>query len=525
MSIIDELTNLELKILPIFVSHDKGEGVTLDAAMSLSGLKDIEVLRSSQWLSNKGLVKVAEDAKEFVDLDSNGKSYRDSGLPEVRILHAIKNTKKSVSQLASEGITNDEINISVGQLKKNVAINLSKNENNELVLEITENGKKLLDKESLETRFLKKKFPVLLSELAPEEKFAYDTLVRRKQIVKTEIKKTITVFITPEGKEIEKNLKSSGNAEKIERLTPEMIRSGGFQGKYFRSFDIKSPVPKYYYGRKHFVNEAIDYIKKIFLEMGFAEMKGSMVQTSFWDLDSLFVPQDHPAREMQDTFYIKNPAEGELQKTLSGKIKAVHEKGLSGLDKSGINAIEGSRGWGGKFSEEVSRKNLLRTHNTVISAQTIAQLKETDLPAKFFSIDKVYRNEALDQKHLFEFHQVEGIVVDPNANFKHLLGYLKEFFKKMGYDDVRIRPAHFPYTEPSAEIEVYIKETDTWIELGGSGIFRPEVVVPLLGKDVPVLAWGLGLERIIVPYFGFRDIRLLYNNDLKVLRNSKKWMM
>lgn len=519
MSIIDELTNLELKVLPILAKEDKGKGITVDEFVVKSGLKDIEILRTAGWLQNKGLATIKEDVKETIDLDVNGEAYKNIGLPEIRILKAIFSSKKSVSELTSAGITNEEINISIGQLKKNVAANLSKNDKNELVLEITANGKKLLEKESLESRFLKRKFPVALNELLPEEKFAYDSLTKRKQIVKLDAKKIVTISITHEGKTLSKNL--SGDSGRVEKLTPEMIKTGSFQGKSFRSFDIKSQVPRYYYGRKHFVNDAIDYVKKIFLEMGFSEMKGSMVQTSFWDLDALFVPQDHPAREMQDTFYIKNPKDGEISKTLAPKVKLVHEKGISALDKGATD----SRGWGGNFSEEVSKKNLLRTHTTVISAQMIAQLKAADLPAKFFSVDKVYRNEALDQKHLFEFHQVEGIIIDPNANFKNLLGYLKEFFKKMGYDDVRIRPGHFPYTEPSAEVEVYIKETDTWIELGGSGVFRPEVVVPLLGKDVPVLAFGLGLERIIVPYYGFRDIRLLYNNDLKVLRNSKKWMM
>ena len=114
--------------------------------------------------------------------------------------------------------------------------------------------------------------------------------------------------------------------------------------------------------------------------------------------------------------------------------------------------------------------------------------------------------------------------MDPEANFKHLKGYLSEFFQKMGFEKVRIRPAHFPYTEPSAEVDVFHPIKKTWVELGGAGIFRPEMVVPLLGKDVPVLAWGLGLERSIMEYYGFNDVRLLYQNDLKNLRESKLWM-
>ncbi len=149
------------------------------------------------------------------------------------------------------------------------------------------------------------------------------------------------------------------------------------------------------------------------------------------------------------------------------------------------------------------------------------QLK--DLPKKFFAVGRNFRNETLDWSHLFEFNQFEGIVVDKNANFRHLLGYLKEFFKKIGYPQARFRPAHFPYTEPSVEIDVFHPVHKKWIELGGAGIFRPEVVVPLLGEWVPVLAWGPGLDRQLMEYFQITDIRDLYSNDLKQLREIKKW--
>ena len=160
----------------------------------------------------------------------------------------------------------------------------------------------------------------------------------------------------------------------------------------------------------------------------------------------------------------------------------------------------------------------------MLSAQTISKLKEKDLPAKFFSVGKVFRNEDLDWKHLFEFYQVEGIVIDPNANLQHLKGYLTQFYKKMGYEKIRMRPAHFPYTEPSLEIDVFHPIKKEWVELGGAGIFRPEVVKPLLGFDCPVLAWGQGMGRIISEYWEIVDIRDLYKNDLKQLREMKKWL-
>ena len=238
---------------------------------------------------------------------------------------------------------------------------------------------------------------------------------------------------------------------------------------------------------------------------------GNYVQSAFWDLDALFVPQDHPAREMQDTFYLHGKAKlPELWK----KIKEVHQNG----------ADTGSKGWRYAFSKEEAEQILLRTHTTVLSAQTIANLKKENLPAKFFAVGKVFRNEALDWKHLFEFYQVEGIVIDPHANLKHLKGYLTQFYKKMGFTKVRMRPAHFPYTEPSLEVDVFHPIRKQWVELGGAGIFRPEVVKPLLGFDCPVLAWGQGMGRIISEYWNITDIRDINKNDLKQIREMKLWL-
>jgi phenylalanyl-tRNA synthetase alpha chain len=167
---------------------------------------------------------------------------------------------------------------------------------------------------------------------------------------------------------------------------------------------------------------------------------------------------------------------------------------------------------------------LLRTHTTSLSARTLASLRESDLPAKYFAIGKVFRNETLDWKHAFEFYQTEGIVVDENANFRHLLGYLKEFYLKMGFSKIKFVPSFFAYTEPSVEVQVWHPERKEWIELGGAGVFRPEVTAPLLGKAIPVLAWGQGFDRIIMDYYKIKDLREMYANDIKQLREKEVWM-
>jgi phenylalanyl-tRNA synthetase alpha chain len=487
------------------------ETSVFDALLSKTGLKDVQLMRAVQWLQNKNLVTVKEELKELVVPDSNGREYLKSGLPEMRFLNAIKNAPLDISSLKSKiRLSEQEIEVCIGLLRKKLAINISKKPKG-LEFEITENGKTILETGSMEEQFLKR-LPLDFASLSREERFSYDEIKKRSRIIKNELVKTRTVFLTELGTEI------SGydmTKELVESLTPEIIKDGSWQFKKFRRYDVKAQVPHVYYGRRHFVNESVDYIKRIWLDLGFKEMEGNFVQSSFWNFDSLFTPQDHPAREMQDTFFISNPDKAKLpEKAIVDKIASAHENGWT----------TGSRGWRYHWNPEEAKKLVMRTHTTVLSAKTIAGLKESELPARYFAVGRCFRNETQDWSHLFEFYQVEGIVIDPNANFKNLIGYLKLFYRKMGYEQVKIRPGYFPYTEMSAEIDVFDKAHNKWIELGGAGIFRPEVVKPLLGKDVPVLAWGLGLSRIISQYYELNDLRNLHSNDLKQLREAKAWL-
>jgi phenylalanyl-tRNA synthetase alpha chain len=503
--LIDKLHPLERKVLPAL-----SECLIFKEIVEKTELKEVEVMRALQWLENKEIVVLNDETREVVDLGSNGKKYVKIGLPERRFLDAIDNEIMLSDLTNTADVSKEEVNITLGVLRKRAAVLIDK-QKRDLKITLTDQGKKLKGKESIEEKFLQKEFPIDVCDLKDEDKFAYTELKKRRDILKIEIIKTKTVVVTKIGKEL---LTKKIDVDYIEKLTPTILKSGLWKKRKFRQYDVEINVPKIHGGKRHFVNQSIDYIKKVWMDLGFEEMQGNLVQTSFWDLDALFVPQDHPARDEQDTFYIKDPKSGKLPKKFADNVKNTHENGWT----------TGSKGWSYKWSPEIAKENLLRTHTTVLSAQTISKLKPEDLPAKFFSVKRVYRNETLSWKHLFEFVQVEGIVIDPDANFKHLLGYLKNFFKKLGFEKVRIRPGHFPYTEPSAEVDVWHPEKKMWVELGGSGIFRPEVVKPLLGKAVPVLAWGIGLERSIAEYYNITDIRDLYKNDLKQLREMKTWM-
>ncbi len=495
---------LERKVLPLLKKTSKFEEL-----ISLSQMQQVEVMRALQWLSNKKAIVLHEELKELIRLEENGKEYQKKGLPEYRFLRAIKG-EDTVDEIKKyTELSDEEATVCLGHLRKKGFISMRK-DGASLVISLTEAGKKAAKEKHTEESLLEKSFPLQAQSLSPAEKEAILQLRTRKNILASDLQKIITAKLTDLGKKLSDEDIPDDVAD---RVTSALLKSDKWSSTSFRRYDVKINVPPIHGGRRHYVEQAIKYIKRIWLDLGFKEMEGNMVQTAFWDLDALFVPQDHPAREMQDTFYLKDPAAGKLPK-LASKVKDMHEHG----------GTLGSKGWGSKWSSEIAMQNMLRTHTTVLSAQTIAKLHEEDLPAKYFTVGRVYRNEALSWKHLFEFTQVEGIVVDPDANFKHLKGYLSNFFKKMGFEKIRIRPGHFPYTEPSAEVDVWHPTKKQWVELGGSGIFRPEVVEPLLGKDVPVLAWGLGLERSIMEYYGFQDVRLLYQNDLKNLRESKLWL-
>jgi phenylalanyl-tRNA synthetase alpha chain len=497
--VLSQLHPLERKVLPFL-----DRKILLSEIVQKTQMQEVEATRAVQWLSNKKLVSIEKINAETIDLEKNGKEYVKTGLPEIKFLNAIKGlvSLKDIEKKAD--LKKEELNVCIGLLKRKQAITTEKKA--DLMIGITEKGKQLLNS-TKEIDFLKS-LPKPVLSLNEEEKNMMKDFLQRQSIIVVQTKKDLVVIPTEQCKKIIlKNIVS----DYVEKLSPEMLKKRTWRGKQFRTYDVSQEVPKIMIGKKHFENQVIDYIKNIWIELGFKEMKGTNTQSAFWDLDALFVPQDHPAREMQDTFYIKEYS-AKLNSDIVKKIKQVHEEGL-----------KNSKGWGGHWDEKTSSKMLLRTHTTALTAHTLFGLKKDEIPSKFFSVGKVFRNEVLDWKHGFEFYQVEGIVIDEHANLTHLKGYLKEFYAKMGYNKVRMRPGHFPYTEPSMEVDAWNEEKKEWVELGGSGILRPEVVIPLLGKDVPVLAWGLGLGRLF-NYFDIKDIRDINKNDVQQLRGMKRWI-
>jgi len=328
----------------------------------------------------------------------------------------------------------------------------------------------------------------------------------RKELVKRglateEESVAYTIAITDEGR----TLAAAGLdlTEETGTLTSDQISSGAWKDLTLRRYDITKKPRPVWPGKIHPYQRLINEMRRILLDMGFTELYGGIVQGAFWNFDSLFQPQDHPAREMQDTFHLKERSD--LPQGWE-KVRDIHEHGGN----------TSSCGWGGKWDPEKAKATVLRTHTTSLSIQHLAA--HTAPPVKAFCIGRVYRRETIDPTHLPEFEQLEGIVMDDDVSFRHLLGYLKEFYGRMGFSNVRFRPAYFPYTEPSVEPEVWIDGLG-WVELGGAGIFREEVTAPW-GIESPVLAWGLGVSRVAMLRMGLSDLRELYQSDIDWVRRT-----
>jgi len=474
-----------------------------------SNVDKISVVRALEYLSNKKIINLSFKKKKIVEIGVNGALYKNKQLPERRLLNVIGEKRILSFEDAQKqaSLSNEEFKASIGTLKRKLIIELK---NKKIILSA---NKGEISRKMPEEVFIES-LPLDYATLSQEQLDVLRFLKKRRDIVKIREKKIIDFKVTDLGKKII-NLKIK-NEDLIEQISPEILKKEkSWKGKKFRRYDVMSPVPEIYGGKRHFVNQALDYAKKIWTDMGFKEMTGNMIVSSFWNFDALFTAQDHPVRDMQDTFFIPGQSyQGELpDKKIVNSVREAHETGISG-----------SKGWQYKWNEEEAKNLVLRTHTTCLSSQTLAKINLKDLPQKFFALGKCFRNETLDWSHGFEFNQTEGIVVDENANFRHLLGYLKQFFKKMGYDKIRFRPAYFPYTEPSLEIDVWHSKKKVWLELGGAGIFRPEVTIPLLGKNVPVLAWGPGADRILMEHYKIDDLREFYKNNLTKLRKMKFWI-
>lgn len=462
-------------------------------------------------LEEKGLIKREVSTFQSIVLTEEGKNYMKNGLPEIRVYKKISEGKEI------DSFTQDEKQFGIKWAKDKGFIKII---NNKFVVkrkfseqEINNYSKLYLslnlhrpkpvasDNVILSGSHPSSEKGALSLELTPGLPHTHEDSqsANSKELIKRGLaveksEKEIVFIITNAG------LNAKLEEEGITQLTSEMLRTGAWKGKKFKEFDVSIPAKNTLLGKTHPITQMIERIRLIFAELGFEEIDGNYIESAFWNFDSLFQPQDHPARELADTFYLEGE-EPLPDKKLVEKVKNTHETG-----------------WDYVWSKTESKKRVLRTHTTALSARYLASMKSE--PKKYFTIGRVFRNEATDYKHLAEFHQLEGIIAWKHATFRDLLGILKEFYAKLGFKKIRFRPSYFPYTEPSLEIIVYFEKKKEWVEIGAAGIMRPEVSIPL-ANSYPILAWGLSLERPLMMLMDINDIRTFYKNDLMWLRYTK----
>ncbi len=296
--------------------------------------------------------------------------------------------------------------------------------------------------------------------------------------------------------------------KQVNQLTSELLVGGGWREVDLRPYDVRLESEPTFPGKSHPLVRVFQKTRRVFFELGFSEIVSPYVESSFWDFDALFQPQDHPAREMQDTFYIARPERCRLpDQEVVEAVRRTHEDG----------GDTGSVGWGYRWDRDLAARPVLRTHTTATTIRALAE--NPNPPRKVFCVGPVFRRETVDYKHLPMFHQVDGIIIDENASFATLLGTLRAFYTKMGFRKFQFRPGFFPYTEPSVEVFVWSEKKQDWVEMGGSGMFRPEVTEPF-GCKTPVLAWGLGLERLAMFQYDLGSIGELYRARLSWLKET-----
>ena len=495
MDVLEQLSKNERILLHHLLERSTDE-VDLDTVIrELEGqLDDAGVRRSVVYLENKGLVKTSREPFTVYRLTDRGREVLDRGLPEEVLYDYVrKHEGVSIKEIKPEdlGLDKQGFTAALGILKRSGVLRIDKGRlyvsselgsNYRSILEGVRDGR--VD---------------VLDEGYVQE------LIKRGLLEKVDRERVI-IRLTERAHELSDQL-TTLPTDVIETITRDVLQSGEWRHKPFRAYDVRSPVPPMFGGRKHPLRVIWEEVRDIFREMGFKEMRGNWVDLVFWNMDAMFIPQDHPARDVQDTFYLG--VDGRLpERELVDRVREVHETGGS----------TGSLGWRFVWDEKVSRQLMLRSHTTCLTFRMFA--KGIKPPVKYFSIGRVFRNEAIDRFHLPEFHQIEGFVADEGLTLRDLFGYIREFYNKIGVDRLRFKPTYNPYTEPSAEIFAYHPQLNKWIEVGNSGMFRPESLAPY-DIDVPVIAWGLALERLAMLVYDLDDIRKLIGHtcDINWLRS------
>ncbi len=481
----------ELRLLK-FLSENR-EAAFEDLPEKL-GLGQDQLLWTVENLSKQNAVSVKKKEIRDIVLSDEGKEDID-GFPEEKLAKRIAdNGKMWVSEIKDQ--------VALSWAKKNGWISIKDGN-----IALTEAGAKIADGADYDVHSVLNKLHKAsaddASSLISKNKDIIDSLTKRGLIEIKERSIVESLSITKAGEDL---LARTPEEEGVGALTKKIITSGEWKHMKFRPYDINAPVDAVYPGRFHPLREFINVVRAKWLEMGFVEVSGPIIESAFWNFDALFSPQDHPTREMHDTFFLSNPKQLTIEDIEAmNRVKKMH-----------------TSSWKEAWSEEIAKSAVLSTHTTSVSARYMRKLANTidaNYPLKLFSVGSVFRNENMDYKHLAELHQYDGIIVGDNLTLANLIDTLKKFYSKLGLDNVKLRPSYFPFTEPSLEAYYYDEEHEDTIELTGGGMIRKEIT-RAMGINKTVLAWGGGVDRLLLnnKIFGLDTLLTAYKNDIGWLR-------
>ena len=510
----------EAKVLAALAASTERQGVTEEVLAEQTELQIAQVGAALGRLQLKKLVSViSETTEQKVSLTKVGKGYLHGpsiiqGPPIVRIVNILREANsplptKDIQFNSKYGtIQPHEWSTAIGELKK------------ENVIRFVSGGQIELTGESSQTADLLTAIihrleasATRLSEFSSIEQELIDKFSQKRgkhyEPFRIDERTTRTYSLTEIGKAVNQQILVAGTRPEIGPLTPEMLKNRTWEFGQFRKYTIGLKPERKSVGKKHPYREFLDLVKTKLTAMGFEEMRGGLVENEFWNMDALFMPQFHPARETHDVYFVKEPGHSApIREPFLSQVAQAHENG----------GKTGSSGWNYTFDRMRTRRLVLRSQGTAVSARTLAASPK--VPGKYFSIARCFRYDQVDATHAPDFFQIEGIVLGPDINFRTLLGLLTLFAREVAQaQEIRFAPAYFPFTEPSVELHVRHPRLG-WIELGGAGLFRPEVTRPL-GIEVPVIAWGLGLDRMAMVALEIHDIRDLFSGDLEMIRSKR----
>lgn len=508
-ALLKNLHPLEIKVLKHFKLNETLHAKKLQDILQY---KEGHANQAFSWLKLKDLIhEQSRRTAVSYELTELGAAYAQEGTPSERIIALLKAqgplTLPAIAQALH--LENKEVGSSFGQLSKEGAVSMGADKKAVFVKE-PESGRFALIHALVQKAFAAEQHQISESSLSDDEKACISTIAKKRgaadapfRIIERE---EVTYAFTSLAAHVQSVLQSIGiTGDETGQLTSESLKTGAWKTGTFRSYNIQIPPARVIPGRTNPYVDFLESVKDTLTSLGFEEFDGPLVETDFWNSDALFMPQFHAARDIHDVYYLKKPTHAKMiEEPFLSNVAAIHENGGN----------SGSRGWHYQFDRTFTRQLLLRSQGTVLSSHQLAHAR---VPGKYFGIVRCFRYDKVDATHLSDFYQTEGIVLGEQANLRTLLGMLKMFAVEIaGATEVKYVGGYFPFTEPS--IEVHIKHPVLgWFELGGSGILRPEVT-KAMGVEVPVLAWGIGIDRMALMALGLSDLRELFSTDIEGVR-------